>query len=106
MAELLAARLDPPLDRLHGALRLTDAGGDVEQVFARGVDLEHVAAILGLGRILEQLVLGAAGRLLVVLNDLMGLAELIELMAHLGDDGLAHVPRQPHCSEGGLHPRA
>ena len=37
----------------------------------------------------------------------MGLAELIELMAHFRDDGLAHVPRQPHCSEGeALSPRA
>jgi hypothetical protein len=32
----------------------------------------------------------------------MGLAELVELMAHFRDDGLAHVPRQPHCNEGGL----
>jgi hypothetical protein len=80
------------------ALRFADAGGDIQQVLAGAVDLEHVAAILGLGRLFEQLVLGAAGRLLVVLNDLMGLAELIELMAHLGDDGLAHVPRQPALS--------
>ena len=36
----------------------------------------------------------------------MGLAELLELMAHLGDDGLAHVPRQPHRGEGGLDPLA
>ena len=52
-AELLAGRLDPPLDRLHGALRLADAGGDIEQVLAGAVDLEHVAAILGLGRLLD-----------------------------------------------------
>ena len=36
----------------------------------------------------------------------MGLAELLELMAHFGDDGLAHVPRQSHRGEGGLDPLA
>jgi hypothetical protein len=71
--KFLAVGLDPPLDRLHGALRFVDAGGDVEQVLADAVDLEHVAAILRLGRLLDQLVFGAAGGVLIVLNDLMGL---------------------------------
>ena len=65
-----------------------------------------MAAIFGLGRFLDQLVLGTPGRTLVVMNDLVGLAVLLELMAHLGDDGFAHVARQPHRGEGGFDPLA
>jgi len=36
----------------------------------------------------------------------MGLAKLLELMAHFGDDGFAHMPRQPHRGEGRLDPIA
>jgi hypothetical protein len=41
-------------------LRLFDARGDIEQVLPRAVDLEHVAAVVGLARFAEKLRLTAA----------------------------------------------
>ncbi len=75
-------------------LRLTNASGDIEQVFAHVIDLEHVAAIFGLGRFFQQMRTRAAGGLFVAQDRLNRLAVLAQVVALLADDGFHQAARE------------
>src|SRR6266852_2196603 len=92
--KFLGRNLDPALDLLDRLLRPFDSCGDIEQVLAAAVDLQHMAAVFGLGRFAQKLRLTAAGRLLVTLDQHLRIKCLLEQAAQLADDGLLEMARK------------
>ena len=76
--KFVGRNLDPALDLLDRLLRRFDSRGDIEQVLAAAVDLQHMAAVFSLGRFAQKLPLTAAGRLLVTLDQRLRIARLLE----------------------------
>ena len=61
-----------------------------------------MAAVFGLGRCAQKLRLTAASRLLVMLDQRLRIARLLEQAAQLADDGLLQMARKPELMQFAL----
>jgi hypothetical protein len=68
--------------------------GDIEQVLAATVGLQHMAAVFGLGRFAQTLRLPAAARLLVTLDQRLRIARFLERAPQLPYDSFLQMARQ------------
>ena len=89
--EVVSRNFDPPFDLANDLLCFLDTSRDIEQVLAGAVDLEDVAAIVGVGGLANQLRLGATGGVLVALNAALRFARFARRKASLRNDSCSRA---------------